>query len=144
MPTLTSASGLPRKKEVDTKAIWCANCVIEVNMTQATITPATLLRRAAENITAETWCQHGMWRNDGACSAAGHVGVALGFGKGRMDEAATDPTWLSVIAKFRMAVGAPADDEWAFPAWNDTPGRTHAEVKALVLRVADELEAQDA
>jgi hypothetical protein len=103
------------------------------------MTPAELLKAAAANITDETWCQHSIWDGARAC-ASGHIARAMGFNR-RAGEAKDEPIWQATMPLLRVAMGGDAGDDTAIPSWNDTPGRTFEEVKALFLRVAEELEA---
>lgn len=96
------------------------------------MTPSTLLRTAAANITDETWCQGAYEESSGRCCAVGHLDKAvLAAGK----PFACEARWDADDA-LMGATGGDIED------WNDTPGRTAADVRALFLRVADELEAE--
>lgn len=96
-------------------------------------TPAALLRRAADLIDADGWCQ-GVWMNSaGGRCLDGALG-AVGF-----------PDDWDVYREAREALTTPELVEGVVGpiGWNDTPGRTQEEVTALLRSTADKLEGAE-
>lgn len=97
------------------------------------MTPAGLLRLAAADITPATWGQ-GAYHHAARSCAVGHLVAA---------EATlpTDnwicPLWADACRAVEAHLAGPT-----LNAWNDTDGRTAADVRALFLCVADTLESQ--
>lgn len=109
------------------------------------MTAAELLRKAAAHVTPETWCQRDYWRDaDGfvACTAATvcrscAVGtIRLVAGMPVPYSAAGETAWLAQAVVDIVEVHLEQDLE----CWNDAPGRTAAEVRALFLEIANELD----
>jgi hypothetical protein len=91
------------------------------------VTPAELLRQAAANITDATWCQGALHEGAQSC-AIGHL------------QRAAAATGINELFCATFAIADAVAPQY-LGAWNDDEHRTAADVKALFLRVADELEA---
>lgn len=104
---------------------------------------AEILRAAAEL----PWTQDEMardangefalwWESDAVCwcatGALAKVGLPLG------GSVLDSPRIMFATAVLENVVGA------AIPVWNDQPGRTHAEVKAAMIKAAEIIEADKA
>lgn len=91
------------------------------------MTPSHLLRLAAERIEEGNWCQGGYSENGRACAW------------GRLALTATECGLLMfpALEAVKEAIGGRP-----LEAWNDDVGRTHHDVRALFLRVADQLETE--
>lgn len=109
------------------------------------MTPSELLRKAAGNITAETWCQGNLWRDrkGEAVNQVGDVCQFCAIGALKLAAGAIDAfDWPDGVSKVIRKLSAHTQ-RVSLASWNDAPGRTHTEVSALFLKVAEELESKE-
>jgi hypothetical protein len=117
--------------------------------TTDTITPKSLLTRAADIIEERGWYQ-GSWTGNGGCVCTwGALNVALAEAADLVDDEAPkppDPDYVpgdlyNVYASAEMTlanaiIDASCDTGMGIAEWNDAPGRTKSEVQDLLRRAA--------
>lgn len=116
------------------------------------VTAPELLRAAADAVMPDTFCQGSYavlpdglaiddYMHPDACAwcTLGHIFRAVHVAWMRKEPLTDDARTVALEALDAAAEADGADD---LPHWNDMPGRTADEVRALLLRTASALEAQ--
>lgn len=91
------------------------------------MTPAAILRAAAQELRDHGWCQHEGEDEKGRHCALGAIGVVAGLGQ------------YETATVLRIYLKTPYIGDW-----NDTPGRTQEEVIAALEAAASSTESQNA
>jgi hypothetical protein len=104
---------------------------------------AAVLRAAEQVLAARGWCQCAHVDGDGRVCLLGAIDTALASDPDAADRLDDAQRCLreQVVAQLRAELHTEAGTPRWLTVWNDMPGRTAAEVKQLLHRTAERLEA---